>query len=335
MKEGVLTNLMEAAWIEGQAAEMDISVSDSAVAKETEKLFKEKFPKEGERLRYLVESNLTHEDLEHQVKVHILSSKIQEQLEGDPSVPSKDEVEEYYDAAKDSEYTQEEKREARALTFKDKSQAEEAKAELEKDDSLGNWKRVGAKSDNAVAKKTGGLVNDSAEGEGTAPEPLHAALFAAPQGQVEGPLGIEDGYEVYEVMKITPEKVIGLGEVEAQIKSQLEETAQQNKLTTFVEDFYGRWTSHTFCAEGYVVEKCANFKGTGHSPEASPACYEANPKTPAEVCPAPVTQVKPAEPGSITPLMQEGTKLPQAPHPAGALSPPSYPIEAPAAPPSE
>ena len=48
-----------------------------------------------------------------------------------------------------------------------------------------------------------------------------------------------------------------------------------------------------------------------------PACYEANPKNPATECPAPVTQAKPALPGSVTILKPKGEQLAQRPQPEG------------------
>src|SRR5262249_35357893 len=77
------------------------------------------------------------------------------------------------------------------------------------------------------------------------------------------------------------------------------------------------WVSRTFCGSEFKISRCANYKGNGRSPEADPACFEANPKKPAEACPALVPQVKPAQPGSINPLTPEGQKLAQRPHPAG------------------
>ena len=83
----------------------------------------------------------------------------------------------------------------------------------------------------------------------------------------------------------------------------------------FVSNFQSLWRSRTFCADGYEVEKCANFKSDGRPAEADPACYEANPKTPPEACPAPVFQPKPALPGSISVITPKANRLPSGPGP--------------------
>jgi hypothetical protein len=67
-----------------------------------------------------------------------------------------------------------------------------------------------------------------------------------------------------------------------------------------------------------VIEQCANYKGTGHPAEAPEACYEANPKTPAKECPAPVVQNQPALPGSVSATKPEGERLVQRPRPEEA-----------------
>ncbi len=142
-------------------------------------------------------------------------------------------------------------------------------------------------------------------------------MFAAPQGEVEGPVKDSRGYVVFEVMKITPEKVQSLEEAKSQISSQLDEQATQQDFARFVRNYTSTWKSRTFCAADFTIERCANFKGDGRPAEADPACFEASPKKPAEACPAPMTQVKPAQPGTISLLSPEGQRLAQRPHPAG------------------
>jgi foldase protein PrsA len=324
--------LFDAVWLQGQAEEMGITVTDKEIAEELKKLKAQAFKTEKQYKEFLKEAHYTQADVHERVKLQIVSTKIQEQIAGEEVVPSKGEIQDYYDAAKASQYTQEEKREARSLTFKDKAKAEKAKAELEKDDSSTSWKKVAAESSLASSKKTGGLITDTAEG--TAPEPLHGALFEAPQGEVQGPLKTSSGYDVYEVLKITPQKVQSLEEVKSQISTQLAEQKKQQIFASFVRNYSTKWKARTFCASGFTIERCSNFKSTGRPAEANPACYEANPKTPPEACPAPITQVKPAQPGSVSPLEPEGKKLPQRPRPAGPETAASAPPESLGIPPS-
>jgi parvulin-like peptidyl-prolyl isomerase len=316
LKKAALSELFESVWIQGLAEEMGISATPKEIAKELKKVETQQFESKKQFQEFLKEAHFTPADVKERITILILKEQIQEQIQGEPSVPSSREIKEYYEAAKSSQYTTPESRDIRTVLNKDKAKVEEAKAELEKDDSVQSWEKVTKKfSTDPATKGKGGL--QAGISEGGVPEPLNAAVFAAPQGGVEGPVKDSRGYIVFEVMKITPEKVQSLEEVKSQISTQLEEQASQHNITRFVRNFQSTWISRTFCGSEFTIERCANFRGTGRPAEADPACYEASPKKPAEACPAPVTQVKPAQPGSISLLEPEGRKLAQRPHPAG------------------
>jgi hypothetical protein len=90
---------------------------------------------------------------------------------------------------------------------------------------------------------------------------------------------------------------------------------EQKYFSEWVAGFQSKWISRSYCASGYVIEQCANYKGTGHPAEAPPACYEANPKVPTTECPASVVQTKPALPGTVSAEKPEGDALVQRPQP--------------------
>jgi foldase protein PrsA len=310
-----LTTLLDAIWIQGQAEEMDFTVTPKEVADELKKLKDQAFKTEKQYEEFLKESKYTQADVDERVKIQILSTKIQESVSADAPQPSNAEIENFYEAAKANQYTTPESREIRVIKNKDKGKVEAAKAALEKDDSPESWEKVAKKFSTDTTKSNGGLQAGITEGR--LPEPLNAAVFAAGQGEIEGPLDEEGSFTVFEVMKITKEDVQELDEVKPQISAQLAEQAQQQSFAAFVRGYNSRWQSRTFCAEDFVIERCANFKGNGRPPEANPACFEADPKAPAEACPAPIAQVKPAQPGTVTPLNPEGQRVAQRPRPAG------------------
>ena len=70
------------------------------------------------------------------------------------------------------------------------------------------------------------------------------------------------------MVKLNPEKVKPLTEVKSEISSQLTQEAQQEYFTEFVTAYQSKWQSRTFCASGFVIERCANYKGSGHPPTA-------------------------------------------------------------------
>ncbi len=316
LKETALGEVIDSIWIQGQAEEMGISVTQKEIAEELKKLKDKAFKTEKQYEEFLKEADFTQADVDTRVTIQMLSEQIQTQVTEEAPIPSNREIEDYYQAAKSSQYTTPESRDIRVIKNKDKAKVEEAKAALEKDDSNKSWEKIAKKYSTDATKNTGGLQSAVTEGAGTLKEPLEAAVFAAPQGELEGPLEEGQTFTVFEVMKITPEKVQTLDEAKPQISAQLAEQAKQQAFAAFVRQYGTKWQSRTFCAGDFTIARCANFSTDGRPTEANAACFEANPKTPAEACPAPITSIKPAVPGTVSPINREGQKLPQRPRPS-------------------
>ncbi len=317
LKETTLSSMLETIWIQGLAAEKGISVNEKEVEEELEKIKEQTFKTPAEFQKFLKTSHYTTQDVNERVKIQALSKKIQEQLAEEASKPSKSEVEEFYEEAKATQFTTPPSRDIRILITKKKADAEAAKAALEKDASEDSWKAAIKKySESAATAKTGGLQEKVSEEQYAGP--VGEAMFSAPLHVIEGPLKYTTaGYVVFEVEKLNPEKTQPLGEAEAQIKSQLGQQQQEAVFNSFVGNFQSLWRSRTFCADGYKIEKCSNFKSDGRPAEADPACYEANPKKAPEGCPAPITQAKPALPGTVSIVTPKGEALAQRPYPPG------------------
>jgi foldase protein PrsA len=317
LKENAVNFKLEGIWLQGLAAESGLEVTNKEVSDRLAKVKKESFKSEKEFKEFLKKSHLTPADVNERIKIELLSEKLQEQLKEDSPAVSGSEVEAYYEAAKATQFTQKPTRTVRVVVNKDQNKAEEALKALQKDDSAKNWEKVAKKySEDATTKENGGLKEGVLEG--VEEEPLNAEIFAAAEGLVTGPVQTKAGYTVFEVENSTPEKVQELKEVESQIKATLEQREQQEYLAGFVAQFQTDWTQRTHCAAGYVTERCANYEGSGHLKTAPEACYEANPKGGLpEACPAPVSQLVPAMPGTVTLLEPKGKPLAQRPHPAG------------------
>jgi parvulin-like peptidyl-prolyl isomerase len=327
LKEQAMQSVLEGIWIQGVADEWGIEVTDQEVEKELKKVKKESFQSEAEFQKFLKESKYTPKDIDLRIKIQILSAKLQEELQEKAPKPSEAEIEAYYQAAKATQFTQEPSVDVRLIVNKDRTKAKEARDALTGDNTAKNWSKVAKKySEDPATKETGGLQKGIQEG--VTEEPLDAAFFGTPEGQVEGPIKAQRGYTVFEVVNSTPESTQELKAVEAQIKSTLEQRLGQEYFTSFVSTFNNQWTSRTFCASDYTIERCANFEDDGRPASAPEACYEADPKGgPPEACPAPVFQLMPALPGSVSPLEPQGKPLAQRPvvkeEPGGAAEAPT------------
>jgi parvulin-like peptidyl-prolyl isomerase len=314
VEEATLTELIEGIWLRGQAEEMGIKITDKQVEEELAQIKKSSFPTPGSYDKFLQESGLSQEDVDDRVELQVVVNAIQEKVNAEAPAPTSSEISDYYEAEKASQFSEKESRDVRIIINKDKAKVEAAKKELEKDNSPASWKKVAPKySSDPTSKSKGGLQEGITEeflkGE------LKEAIFGSATGEIKGPVKFETNWILTEVVKLNPAKSKSLAEVKAQIEETLKGEKQQEYLAEFASDFNTKWVDRTYCASGYVVEKCANFKGDGRPANAAPACYEADPKTPATECPAPVTPISPALPGSVTVQKPKGEPFPQRPIP--------------------
>jgi hypothetical protein len=140
LKEAALGSLLDAAWLKGEAAEKGITASKAEVAKEFKKLKKENFKTEVEYEKFLKESEFTQADVDSRVELQMLSTEIQKQITEGVGEPSKSDIENYYDAALATQFTQPATVDIRLVVNKDKNKAESALADLKADNSAKNWK---------------------------------------------------------------------------------------------------------------------------------------------------------------------------------------------------
>ncbi|MGN6587751.1 MAG: peptidyl-prolyl cis-trans isomerase [Solirubrobacterales bacterium] len=318
LKEAVVTELLEAIWIRGEAEALGIKITSKQIEEELAQVKKTSFPSESAYKKFLKESKLSEEDVSNIIETKALGTAIEGQIKSEVPAPSSSEIESYYQAEKTAQFTEKESRDARIIINKDKGKVEAAKKLLEKDNSPANWKKVAGKySSSPTAASKGGLQEGITEEALAAPGagPLKTAIFGSATGELQGPVKLESNWFVVEVVKLNPAKVKSLGEVKAQIEETLKAEKQQEFFSEWVNGYFVRWTSRTQCASGFEVEKCADFKTSGHPKSAPSACFETNPKTPATACPAIVTPTSPALPGSVTEQKPKGEPFQQRPLP--------------------
>lgn len=316
LTKAALGELFDAIWIKGEGEELGITVTDKEIEAELAQIKKTNFPTEKVYKEFLESSHFTQEDVDKRVELQLLSTQIQEQVSEEAPQPTSSEINDYYDESKATQYRTKPSRNVRVVISEKEEDAAKAKAILVKDNSDDSWKKVAAKySTDPTSKSKGGLLENVSEE--TLQEPLKKDVFGAAPGELVGPIEYQSNYMVLEVVKVNPEETQPLEEVEAQIKSQLEQQMQQEFFSEFVSAYQGKWTSRTFCADGYVIERCANYTSSSHPSSAPSACYEADPETPATECPAPVQLATPALPGTTSILKPQGERLAQRPVPEG------------------
>ncbi len=318
LRDAALSELLDGIWIRGEAEELGIETTPKQILTELEQIKEQNFKGEAEYQEFIKTSRFTKEDILDRVELQLLSTQIQEQITGlaPPATPA--EIEDYYESELEAQFTEPESREARIVVNKDEAKIEEAKAQLEADNSPANWKKIAAKvSEDPNTKDKGGLQAGLTEELLQSQPELSTAVFDSSAGDIVGPTSVAGKFFLIEVVKLKPAKTQALKDVQAQIKSQLDQQLQQEFFSEFVADYQSKWESRTVCAEGFVIERCSNFTGSGRPSSAPAACYEADPKNPPDACPAAVQQATPAFPGTVTEANPQGDRLPQRPRPEG------------------
>jgi parvulin-like peptidyl-prolyl isomerase len=319
LKTTALNELLQPVWIRGEAEELGIEVTEKQLESELALIKKENFPTEKKFEEFLKTSKYTREDVDNLVEARVLGTEIQEKITAEAGPASSDEVSTYYETEKDTQFTTKPSRDVRLIVNRNKAKAEEAKEALDEDNSAANWKVVAKKfSVDPTTKSKGGLQKEITEEflQGV----LKKAIFGSATGEVVGPVGFQGNYFVVQVEKLNPKKVKSLDEVRSQISTQLTQQKQQEYLNEWIRGFEEKWTARTYCAADFLIPSCANYKSSGHPATAPESCYEANPKAPPTECPAPVEQIKPALPGTVTALKPAGEQLVQRPRPVATAA---------------
>jgi len=302
LHDQALQSLILAVWVEGEAKDRGITVTQDDIDSELANIKKQSFSSEAEFNKFVKQSKFTDADVQEQVKLTLLRDRLEQAIVKQPTI-SDDEIEKFYDVNIDS-FKQPASRDVRVILNSSQAQAEQAKKALESDDSDASWKKVASQySQDQATKDRGGLLEGLTEGQGD-PQ-LEDQAFSASEGAIVGPFKTDRGYYVLQVAKITPETTQPLDQASAAIKQQLVSAKQQQIAADFQTDFTDKWTARTICAEGQEIALCSNYV----APEAEPV--------PGQPVAPPVLSTKPIEPGTST-ISIDGTPaqgLPQGPQP--------------------
>lgn len=321
LKTAVTSELIESVWLRAEAENLGIQVTPKQIETELENIKKENFPTPKAYNEFLKTAHYTQDEVNGKVELSILNKKIGERISRQAQPASNSEIQNYYEEEKATQFTEPPTRDVRVVINKKKSEVEAAKKALEADDSPASWKKVAKKySSDPTTSSKGGL--QKAIPEELLQGPLKKAIFGSATGELVGPIKYQGNYLLIEVDKLNPEKVKSLGEARSQISETLNQQKQQEYVQEFGTKYQQKWISRTVCASGFEVEDCSNYPESeriAKAREPYKVCYEANPKEPPTECPAPVQQIKPALPGTVTPVKPSGEQFVQRPLPeAGA-----------------
>ena len=197
LKGEVMQFLIQAQWVQQEAEDRDVEVSDAEVKKSFNQQKKQAFPKEADYKKFLKDSGMNEEDILYRVKLDQLQTKLTQKVSKDKVKITNADIEAYYEKNK-KRFAQPQRRDLNVVLTKTKAKADQAKAELESGKS---FKVVSKKySIDQASKAQGGKLPDLAKGK---QDPaLDKAAFTAKKGKVEGPVKTQFGYYVFQVTTI-------------------------------------------------------------------------------------------------------------------------------------
>jgi foldase protein PrsA len=263
LRDQVMQLLTSFQWIEGEAKEQGIKVSDEEVKKSFQEQKKQSFPKEADYQKFLKDNGQTEKDILERVKLDLLSNKIRDKIIKGKDKVTDAQISDFYNKNKDR-FAQPERRDLRIVLTKTEAKANEAKAALENGQS---WKSVAKKySIDEASKAQGGKL--PAQAKGTLEKPLDTGVFGAKKGDIVGPVKTQFGYYVFEVEKITKASQQSLEQSKETIRQTLASQNQQKALDKFVTDFQKKWKDRTECRDDYMTQVC---KGAKATPTPTPA----------------------------------------------------------------
>jgi foldase protein PrsA len=231
----VLQLLMSIAWIDGEATEQGITVTDAEVQKSFDEQRRQSFPKDADFQRFLRQTHQTVADILVRVRNDLLTDRIRDKATAPAAAAITDEV---VDAAvrKAGPEVVPELRDIRFITAPSRAAARRA-----------------------LARHRGVLQNRVARKD--LPARLGRVAFRAARGRLVGPLGGAHYFIV--VVRIHPRHLLPLDKQRAEVRAKLVSGAEQKALDAFVTAFTAKWRARTTCAPAYVWdEDCGNWDGT-------------------------------------------------------------------------
>jgi foldase protein PrsA len=252
----VLNYLIQTIWIQGEAIDRGVSVTPAQVEKSYEqerKLSTPPLTTPAALKTFLAKSGQTIDDLKWRTRLNLLVNKIEAKVQKNASKVTPAEIAGYYKAHR-AQYVTPETRNLHLVETSSQATAAKVKSLLS---SGSSYATVAPKySIDPTTKTAGGRMVGVSPTELNAQ--LSAAVFAAKQGVLSGPVKTAFGYYVFTVDSITPSSVPSLAAETATIRSlitQQQVAKAENALQTGLTK---KWSPRTSCRAGYVVSLCSN-----------------------------------------------------------------------------
>ncbi|MGN6190162.1 MAG: peptidyl-prolyl cis-trans isomerase [Conexibacter sp.] len=245
--------LIQNLWIEKEAKDQGVSVSDADVQRQLALTKRQSFPTEKAYQRFLRQSGMTQADVLERVRIQTLAAALTRKIQRSVAPVTDAQIQSYYNRNR-AQFAVPERRDVQLILTRTQAQANAAKSAVQSGTS---WAAAATKySTDAASKATGGELKGVSQGQQD--RAFDQAAFSARKGVIVGPVKGQFGYYVLRVTNITAARQTPLSEARAQIRAVLQQQGTQTKMSAFIRDFQTRWKGKTNCRQGYVVQLCKN-----------------------------------------------------------------------------
>lgn len=323
LRDEVMQFLLSAQWIEGEAQEQGVQVSQREIDQQFAQERDASFQAEKDYRQFLRDFGYSEEDLKFRVRLTVLQQKIVEKLTKGNEVTN-EQIRQYYQRNR-RQFSQPERRDLRVVLTEERSEAQEAKQALQDGESFSSVAKE--YSIDPATKGEGGVL--LAQARESLEQSLGEAVFSAQEGELSGPVETQFGWYVFKVQRVIPAEQQPVEQAADSIRQLLTQRRSQETLQRFVEEYMKRWKERTNCREGFVVQSCS---GAPEEPEGGQAPPGA----------APDGQPQPVPPGGGAPQQvppgggaapQQVPVPPQGGPPGGGAAPQPVPVPPQQAPP--
>lgn len=281
LRDQVIQFLVSARWIEGEAADRDISTTEKEVERQFEQTRDQSFQSKKAYERFLETSGQSQDDILFRVRLDVLSNKLRQKLTTDVGEVSDDEIKDYFEQNK-QQFSQPERRDLQVVRTKTEDKANEALQRLEDGDPFKDV--VKDLSNDPASKQQEGKLLGVAKGQQD--QAFDAAIFQAKKDALAGPVKTQGGYYVFKVTRITPASEQSLDQSKESIRQLLLSQKQQQALDAFTQEFRKKWRDRTNCAKGFVTPDCSNGQERPQTPPGAPGGAQPPAKSGTGVAPA-------------------------------------------------
>ena len=236
-----------------KAEDLDIEVTEKQVDARLKQIKKQYFS--GDQKKYekqLKEQGLTEEQVRRDLRGQLISEKIFAKVTGDVKVTDQ-QIEQFYEEKKATQYSQPESRDVRHILVKTKAKADDLEAQLKDGADFGELAKKF--SEDTGSKADGGKLTIS---KGQTVAPFDKVAFELKKNAISQPVKTEFGYHIIQALSDKkPATVTPLKEVKESIRQQLAQTKKNEAMTKWVEDLKKDYEDKISYAVGFTPPPAA------------------------------------------------------------------------------